>query len=169
MDSRAHIQPHSLGVVKVPLSIPMKASPGLAGSGENPHVSPGSGGQGLGAWRGEQALMGEEWQAFLSCGSLFSHQGHRPWALPRALSLHLLSPSGLGPHGSWVDLLRRGSDLGQWSPMTASLVIWFSWEPLHSPNSLSLGQGGGGRCHPAHPQYVTRLVPAIQAAHSPVN
>ena len=66
MDSRAHIQPHSLGVVKVPLSIPMKASPGLAGSGENPHVSPGSVGQGLGAWRGEQALMGEEWQAFLS-------------------------------------------------------------------------------------------------------
>lgn len=79
--SGADIQPCSLGVVKVPLLIPLMASPGLAGSDENPHVSLISGGQGLGARSGEQRLMGAEWQVCRSSGSLSSHQGHRPVGL----------------------------------------------------------------------------------------
>lgn len=68
----------TLGAVKVPILIPMKVAPGLAGSDENPHVSKGIG-QGLvleqGAGSRKLVLMGKGagvsviWLLVLSLGT----------------------------------------------------------------------------------------------------
>ena len=72
------------------------------------------------------------------------------------LSLYLLFARGLGPHGDWVDNLRRGASLRQWSPMMPPLVIWSRWELPCSLNNLSLEQG---LTYPAHHEHSNPLGP----------
>lgn len=87
------VQTSSLGVMKVTFSDSHEGMLGLAGSGENPHLSKASGEQGLIGWNREWELMARGGRGFCLLGHVSL------WALPGGLSLHLLSPSSLSQHG----------------------------------------------------------------------